>query len=499
MFAPSVSLLPLLLAGSLAQDLPPLPAGLAQEKTDTQTEDTSQEDTQKPALPSLPPGLGSSQKDDPDPQEPALPSLPTGLGSSPSSDDDEATQTAAPAENWFTDLFTGFIEARAGLRLQDDPTQKDASIGEVRAQLQTEQAAGPAVFNLTADIVLDPVVDDYAIDLEEGRGLIDLREANVVLRPTDFLDLKIGRQIATWGTGDLVFINDMFPKDWNSFFIGRDDEYLKAPSDAIRASIFTGGINLEVVYTPRFDSDRYIDGTRISYYNPLYGEIVGRDAILDPITPDGWFDDDEVALRASRNVGAYEIAAYAYDGYWKGPQGATPQGRFTFPELSVYGASIRGPFLDGIANAEFGYYDSREDDSGSAPLLPNSQTRYLVGYEREVMPNLTLGLQYYAEHTEDYDALLAGLAPGAREPEETRHMITTRITKLAYNQNLTLSLFNFWSPNEEDGYTRAKASYKVTDDWLVEGGLNVFYGDEPTFFGQFQDNTNLYVGLRRSF
>jgi hypothetical protein len=106
------------------------------------------------------------------------------------------------------------------------------------------------------------------------------------------MDLKIGRQILTWGTGDLLFINDLFPKDWNSFFIGRDEEYLKAPSDGIRVSLYTKLINLDIVYTPRFDADRFIDGRRISYWNETLGRRAGRDAPVKAIIPDNWFSDD---------------------------------------------------------------------------------------------------------------------------------------------------------------------------------------------------------------
>ncbi len=35
-----------------------------------------------------------------------------------------------------------------------------------------------------------------------------------------WLDLRLGRQIITRGVGDLVFINDVFPKDWSAFFPG---------------------------------------------------------------------------------------------------------------------------------------------------------------------------------------------------------------------------------------------------------------------------------------
>ncbi len=48
------------------------------------------------------------------------------------------------------------------------------------------------------------------------------------------VNLKIGRQVFTWGTGDYLFINDLFPKDYESFYIGRDDEYLKRPSEAVK-------------------------------------------------------------------------------------------------------------------------------------------------------------------------------------------------------------------------------------------------------------------------
>ena len=459
---------------------PPLPAGL-----EPPAETTSENEASPP------------QPDGENAAGPGLPSLPAGLGG-------DDTRAAAPVERGRNGRFLpasigGFIETRAGVRLQDDPFEKSASIGETRLQLQGEWETGPAVFTLTSDFLLDPVEDDYAVDLETGRGAIDLREANVVLRPLDFMDLKAGRQILTWGTGDLLFINDLFPKDFRSFFIGRDDEYLKAPSDAVRASFFTPAVNIDVVYTPRFDADRFVDGSRLSYFNPLTGALAGRNAVIAPQTPDDWFDDDEIAARASRNIGAFEAALYAYSGFWKNPSGATPDGAFFFPKLSVYGASLRGPVAGGVGNVEVGYYDSREDRPGSDPLIPNSQYRYLVGYEREAAQDLTLAFQYYAEVNADVDALRAAQPPGAAPADRARHLLTVRLTKLAFNQNLTVSLFNFWSPNQGDGYARARAGYKLSDDWLVEGGFNVFYGADADFFGQFENNSNVFLAARRSF
>lgn len=111
--------------------------------------------------------------------------------------------------------FNGVIDTRVGTRIQNDPYQKDLSIGEFRLQLETEKEFDDFTFNFVADFVLDPVFDHYAVDLTNGEGALDLRQMNVVFSPLDFMDVKLGRQILTWGTGDLLFINDLFAKDWN--------------------------------------------------------------------------------------------------------------------------------------------------------------------------------------------------------------------------------------------------------------------------------------------
>ena len=42
--------------------------------------------------------------------------------------------------------------------------------------------------------------------------------------------------------------------------------------------------------------------------------------------------------------------------------------------------------------------------------------------------------------------------------------------------------------------------YKVTDQWEVSAGGNVFFGERPhSFFGQFANDSNVFVGVRRSF
>lgn len=395
----------------------------------------------------------------------------------------------------------GFLEFRLGSRLQQDADQDRASIVEKRFQLELSHYGNSITWQLRTDLYWDGVVDQNGVDLEEGQGWADLRELHALTTPAPWMDLKIGRQVLTWGTGDLVFINDLFPKDWQSFLIGRDTTYLKAPSDAIYASMFPSWANIDLVYTPRFDADRYIRGQRVSYFNPLFNQVTGQNALLQTERPDDWFEDDEIALRIYRNIQGWELAFYFYDGYWKSPGGFNPaNGKARFPELQTWGASARGSFAGGVFNAEIGLLDSKEDDRGADPFVNNSEWRWLLGYERELATNLTGGFQYYAEQTSDYQHYLAGLPDPSKAKEEIRHNLTARFTYFALNQNLELSLFLYGSPNESDLYVRPRANYKVTQNAALFIGGNLFIGDEDhTFFGQFEDASNLYAGWRMSF
>mgnify|MGYP006272243169 CR=1 FL=1 len=432
----------------------------------------------------------------------AQPALPEGLGAGAAPAHKERKEPEAeksPLSEW---QISGFIDTRIAPRLREPKGQEDFTAAETRAQIKALRSWDNLTATIRADVLADAVAENHRPDLNDGTGVIDLREANILWRPAQNLDIKAGRQILTWGTGDFLFLNDLFPKDFQSFFIGRRDTYLKAPSDAMKASYFSDIVNLDVVYTPQFDPDRFINGERLSTYNPFQSAITGDDAVLRTDRPNEVFEDDEWAARAHRLFGAYEAALYAYDGFWKGPQGFEPgnTGRLSFPKLSAYGASLRGPVLGGIGNIEFSYYDSREDRSGDDPNIPNSQLRTLIGYERELITNLRGSVQYYTENITDHDALIRNTPAGAPVPDETRHLFTGKLVKSWPEEQVTATLFAFYSPSDQDGYIRPRMSWNVSDDWTFEAGANwLFGGDAYTQFGQLEDNSNAFVAIRYGF
>ena len=127
--------------------------------------------------------------------------------------DDDWEENALPVE------IHGFAEGALARRIIEDPVQSDDFLlGEARFRLDLSYFSDRVDLEFKGDLVADAVADEI-----DG----DIRLATVTLRTLNWLDLRAGRQVLTWGTGDLVFLNDLFPKDFVSFFIGRDDEFLK--------------------------------------------------------------------------------------------------------------------------------------------------------------------------------------------------------------------------------------------------------------------------------
>lgn len=390
--------------------------------------------------------------------------------------------------------ISGFAESSFGVFVKSNSTvQSNQSLEEVRGQLSATRYIGEHFLNVKAGLLYDGVLSEW---------VKEIRELNLTINHWQQLDLKVGRQILTWGTGDLVFLNDLFPKDWQSFFSGREQSYLKAPSDAIRVTYYSDAVNVDSILTPKFDSDRFINGERFSYFSPQSGSLVGAPPTLNPKYPTNNGEGMEWALRLYQEVSvggkSTEWALYGYRGFFKSPQAVNLNtGRPYFPELVVFGASLRRPLFKGIANLEFAHHYSKEDSRGVDPLIPNSQNRFLLGYEQELVSRLTLGAQYYQERIQNFDQQLANSFNPQYELGPRRHVITTRLTYRARNDKVNLSLFMFVSSDEDDRYLRPSVNWRVNDEVRFDLGGNYFGGERKTsFLGQFSENSNLYVRAR---
>ena len=393
--------------------------------------------------------------------------------------------------------FHGFLQSNYSARIADDnphgAKKGNLILGEERVQLKGLFYPKKSNFGfyIKSDFYHDWVEKDWNQDFREG--YLDYNQ--------DTFGLRIGRQMLTWGVGDLLFINDVFPKDYEAFYSGRPLEYLKRAADSVKLDIYTDILNIETIVIPFFEPDNFPSVGRFHFFDP-YPAIINREINK----PKKAFENTEYALRLYRNIADFDVSAYAYKGFFRGLamkadnfNSPTAISHF-YPELAAYGFSAQGNALAGVVSSELGYYDSLDDRGGKDAGIQNSQSKFLLGYSKAFPQDLTLGVQYYGELMHKYSQYKNTLPSSFAKKRQVHQYLTLRLTKLLKYQTLKVSLFSFYSPDDADFLFIPEISYNFTDNLQGILGANIFGGaDNNTALGQHTKNDNIYLTLRYSF
>lgn len=386
----------------------------------------------------------------------------------------------------------GFLQGNCSANTDaSNPDGDDFKWMEVRSQIKIDGSKDPFHFFLKADGSYDVLDERTAVELREG--YLDFT--------ADKLELRIGRQMITWGLGDLIFINDVFPKDYAAFFSGRPMEYLKKGVDGVGIRMYPEVASFELVAIPFFKPNNFPKPERFYMFDPMPA-ITNR----QEEKPAATLKNTEMALRVYQSIADFDVAVYFYQGFWRQPaikpDNPTSPTRLTmfYPKLNVTGISLQGRMLDGVLSLEAGEYTSTEDRNGTDPMIPNSQTKFLIGYQRQILEDFTIGLQYYGEYMNDYSEYEKNLPSGFSKENKLHDFLTIRATQFLMHQNLRLGFFAIYSPSDKDYLLNPEIKYNISDSvWAAVGG-NVFGGAQDwSQFGQLKKNDNVYIQTRYEF
>lgn len=386
----------------------------------------------------------------------------------------------------------GFFQGNYSLNTSSkNPNDSGFKWAEERVQLKLDASKEPFRIFLKADGILDHV---------EPEGDVEIREGYLDYTSKAW-DARLGRQVVTWGLGDMLFINDVFPKDYEAFFSGRPMEYLKKGVDGLKVGAYPDFASFELIAIPFFEPNNFPSSKRFWTYDPM--PAVTARSYVEPTSKT---QNTETALRAYRDIAGFDTSLYYYKGFYRQPSMTpdhpTTPGRITYfyPKLSVYGVSAQGRTLDGVLSLEAGYYDSRQDRKGADPMIPNSQTRFLIGYQKQLWEDFTAGFQYYAEYMRRYDEYVKNLPAGFPKESRVHELATVRLTQMLMHQTLRLSLFSIYSPSDGDYLLNPEVKYNFSDHLWAALGANFFGGGEKwDQFGQLARNDNLYIQVRYEF
>jgi len=393
--------------------------------------------------------------------------------------------TPAPVRAEVT--FSGFLQQNTAFNTREaNPDGRHQKWLEERAQLKLDASDG--AWRLLAK-------GDLAWDHLGRQDQSELRELYVDYTASNW-DMRIGRQVITWGLGDLVFVNDVWTKDHEALFSGRPMEYLKRGVDAVKLGAYPEFANFELVVSPSFRESRIPDARRFHLYDPM--PAVTTRGTVKP-------GQGDLGLRVYRDVGGWDAALYLYRGYQRTPSmrpdSMTAPTRITYfhPQLSVYGASASGRVGDGVLSLEAARYDSREDRSGADFAVPNTQTRLLAGYQFQPMDDVSLGFQYYGELMHDYDAYRTALPAGFPVDRRWSHTLTARWTQFFLHQTLRFSVYASHNDSNGDQFVSPELRYSFTDRIWGAVGANLYDGKPWGQFGQLRRDDNVYLQMRYEF
>jgi hypothetical protein len=384
--------------------------------------------------------------------------------------------------------LNGFVQSHVAARTSRvdcaDGTECDFPAIDLRGELAAEgkDAAGNAGFLGRFDLLRDIALAETRLETRELYG--DLNSEKLVAR--------LGRQVITWGVGDLLFINDTFPKDPVALFTGQPLQNFKLGSDALKLNAYTAPANLEIVIAG-FRPDNTPTGRRFVLPDPFPAGLPRR--IEEPGNSVG---ELEVSARAYRYLDNWELSGYASHTHFHTQARRVIAGEVvgTYPRLNTVGASLTGSALKGVFGLEMGYYESVQDREGRDPSIDNSQFRGLIGYTQQPWNDATLGLQLYGEWMRDSHNYRETLPEGFPVKDRVRKVTTLRFTQLFAHQTVTFNVFTFVGLSENDHYIIPSLRYAFSDNLWAEVGANVFGGNRNGTFGSLQDNRNVYLTVR---
>lgn len=395
--------------------------------------------------------------------------------------------------------------------------------------------------------------NDYTDDvLEEYENEIELREAWVWGRLSDFLDVKVGRQIVVWGRSDNVRITDVInPLDLREPGM-TDIEDLRLPLWMTRVDAYYGNWNLTgiAIHEIRFNklpplgSDFYPEIIPLSDLESFLSDfgISPSDIIPEENMPQDGGDNTEYAVALEGTFSGWDISFYwanFYNDFYHPDFDAEiavlppplPQldAEFKHARVNMVGSAFNVTSGNWLFKGEIAYlsglryyYVDVDVDVLGVRLDFEADKKYyrldaLVGIEYMGFDNTTISFDIANRYITNYDGSI-GLSSAAKEAleamgiseEEVLDIIGVkenefqwflRVSRTFMNETLTLNfLASVYGWKGQGGSVeRFWAEYDLTDNIQLTGGIVLYESGDLPNFRNIGKNDRVFVEIKYSF
>ena len=397
----------------------------------------------------------------------------------------------------FSDAFDGFIEYRNFTYFRDDASDDKINRAEGVIKLEYEKYIGDlGKFLVAPKLIFDN--DNYSssyIDEFENKGArrlsFDLEEYYAEFNFSSF-DLKVGKQIFSWGKADGFNPTDnLNPRNYVDLFV--EEEKIGVP--AINLLYYWNDFTFDLIFIPTYTPTRLpLLNSRHSFLDPEAPTVVnGRELPADTLS------SSQTGIRISRHFSGWDLSASYYDGYddltlatVESDQSLTARYNRTRVVGVDFATTFGGLGVHGEA-AQF-FYDGSKNEDYLQYILGIDYNWTNVIYDHDIF----LILEYMGDTTtqsreDKRPAFASGLGRVSRN---------SFLSTITYKFSDTLELETKLANNLDHHLSyviNPEINYDITDAFKLTFGIDFIEGNQTTFFGQFDNDDRSYFFLRYSF
>lgn len=308
------------------------------------------------------------------------------------------------------------------------------------------------------------------------------------------LNWRIGKQQIAWGVVDgLRILDQISPLNFNEFNLQSTEERMQHQW-MLNVEGEVASSSWQLLWSPEPKVHILPDQADLfSFRAPRlrYGAEIGSPS---PTIVDESVDAHLVAARWTHFFDQFELTGAVIHGPDHEPigelsgVGADQKLIRKYEERTLLGASLSADIGTMILRSEFAFSPNKSlnfRDGASLQEDQYKQSKFAIGVEFNAFWDLLFNLQYMNDHIYDADESLVR--------PETDHIVTFNARRNFMYDALTTEL-KIISSDHEDGEVQFNAKYELTESIFLDMGFDVFFGDEDTLFGQYDDRDRIRLG-----
>lgn len=279
-------------------------------------------------------------------------------------------------------------------------------------------------------------------------------------------------------------------------FLARDYDDIRMPVNAFKLRFPVLSVDIELIWLPIFQEGIMPgEDNPWALASPELSTFSDVSIIADP-EPDKTIENSEFGGKVSLYLSGFDLSFSALHTWNDFPISNVQIFSDSISITSEYyrysfiGIDLSTSLSDFILRGEAAYYiDNRfvtEQD-----IVKGNSINTLLGLDWYPGNDWTVSVQVADEFVIDYTNTMI--------VEEHQLLSTISISKELFRNTLSLSTFAYIGINEREIFNRSSVDYAITDALHILAGIDIIDGKSSGMFGQFKDNSEIWIKAKYSF